>query len=187
MATQAKIQVSRSSRVSSPKARASYPHVFKPTAFQGEGEPKFSISLLVHKSEKDFIEKLKGAQAQAIKELYPTKVPVNFEHWGIADGDEGNDEVAKGHWVIKASNKQRPRVVDAQGSDILDELEVYGGCYVRASLNAKAYGTSQKGGVTLELNVVQKIADGTPFGGAAKAMQDAISELGAYDADDEAW
>lgn len=182
MAT-AKIQVTRSNRVNTPKARASYPHVFKPTAFQGEGEPKYSISLLVPKSEKEFIEKLKGAQAQAIKELYPTKMPANFEHWGIVDGDELDDQSAKGNWVVKASNKQRPRIVDAQGADILDELEVYGGCYVRASLNAKAYGTSQKGGVTLELNVVQKVADGTPFGGAAKAMADAVSELGAYDAD----
>ena len=102
-------------------------------------------------------------------------------------GDEVDDPAAKGNWVIKASNKQRPRIVDANSAEILDELEVYGGCYVRASLNAKAYGTSQKGGVTLELNVVQKVADGTPFGGAAKAMTDAVNELGAYEGSGEDW
>ena len=187
MATAAKIQVTRSSRVNSPKARASYPHIFKPTAFQGEGDPKYSISLLVPKAEKKFIDDLRAAQDAAIKELYPTKVPANFERWGITDGDELDDQAAKGNWVIKASNKQRPRIVDANSAEILDELEVYGGCYVRASLNAKAYGTSQKGGVTLELNVVQKVGDGTPFGGAAKAMTDAVNELGAYEASGEDW
>ena len=83
MATAAKIQVTRSSRVNSPKARASYPHIFKPTAFQGEGDPKYSISLLVPKAEKKFIEELRAAQDAAVKELYPTKVPTNFERWGI--------------------------------------------------------------------------------------------------------
>lgn len=178
------IKVTRSNRVNTSKARASYPHVFKPTAFQGEGEPKFSISMLVPKSDKDTIEKIELAQKQATKELYPTKVPQNFETWGVSDGDESNDPAASGCWIVKASNKMKPRVVDSSGGDILDETEVYGGCYVRASIVAKAYGTSNKGGVTLELLVVQKVSDGEPFGGAARAMNDAVDELGAYTEDD---
>jgi len=181
MATTPTIKVTRSDRINLPKSRLSYPHLFKPTAFQGEGEPKFSASFLVPKSEKEFIAKLKGAQDQAIKELYGAKKPQNFETWGIADGDDTDDEAAKGCWIIKASNKTKPKVVDAKGTDILDELDVYGGCYARASVQAKAYGTAAKGGVTLELLVVQKVGDGTPFGGAAKAMSAAVDELGAYE------
>jgi hypothetical protein len=48
------------------------------------------------------------------------------------------------------------------------------------AIQAKAYGTPAKGGVTLELLVVQKVADGEPFGGVAKSMAAAKDELGAY-------
>ena len=190
MATAPKIQVTRSARINTPKARASYPHVFKPTAFQNEGEPKYSLTMLVPKEEKEFMVNLRALQDAAVKELYPSKAPANFERWGVADGDEADDETTAGCWIIKASNKSKPMAVDSGGTQILDELEIYGGCYVRASINAKAYGTNAKGGVTFELNVVQKVGDGEPFGGAAKAMKAAAEELGAYQeegASGDAW
>lgn len=180
MAQPATIKTARSGRINLPKSRLSYPHVFKPSAFNGEGEPKFSASFYVPKAEKEFIASLRSLQEDAVKELYGSKKPQNFETWGIADGDDTDDEAAKGCYIVKASNKVKPKVVDWRGSDILDELEVYGGCYARASVQAKAYGTPAKGGVTLELLVVQKVADGTPFGGAAKAMSAAVDELGEY-------
>lgn len=181
MANTPTIRVERSERITVPKSRASYPHLFKPTAFQGEGEPKYSVSFLVPKSEAEFIARLRAAQDAAVKALYGAKKPGNFETWGITDGDDGEDEAATGCWIVKASNKQKPRVVDSTGQDILDELDVYGGCYARASIVAKAYGSSNKGGVTLELLVFQKVADGPAFGGAAKAMSAAVEELGAYE------
>lgn len=181
MAQPASIKVTRSDRVIVPKARLSYPHVFKPSAFQGEGEPKYSACFLVPKAEKDFYKAVKAAQTRAVDELYGAKKPQNFETWGIADGDEADDSTAAGCWVIKASNRIKPKVVDAKGVEIIDETDVYGGCYARASVQAKAYGTNQKGGVTLELLVVQKVADGTPFGGAAKSMANALDELGVFE------
>jgi len=180
MAQVATVKVTRSERVIVPKARLSYPHVFKPTAFQGEGEPKFSASFLVPKSDKEFYKLITAAQEAAVKELYGAKKPQNFETWGVQDGDKLEDEAANGHWVVKASNKAKPKVVDAQGTAILDEVDVYGGCYVRGVVNAKAYGTAAKGGVTLELLVVQKVGDGEPFSGAAKAMSAAVEDLGEY-------
>lgn len=174
------IKIERSKRINTPKGRLSYPHVFTPTSFQGQGDAKYSVSLLIPKSEKTFVAELKAAQEAATDALYPTKKPQNFEVWGLADGDDSTDPAAANCWILKASNKAKPRVVDAQGQDILDPLEVYGGAYGRLSINAKAYGTATKGGVSLELNVVQKVSDGEAFGGAAKAQSDAVSELGAY-------
>ena len=56
------IKVTRSARLVSPKGRASYPHVFKPTAFQEDGEPKYSTMLAFPKaSSKAFIEQVKTA------------------------------------------------------------------------------------------------------------------------------
>jgi hypothetical protein len=177
-----KIEVKRSDRAISPKGRCSYPHLFKPSAFQGEGEPKYSVSLIVTKDAagKAFIAKIKELQAAAIKELYGAKMPQNFETWGVSEGGE-EDPTTKGCWIVKGSNKNRPAVIDARGTQILDELELYGGCYGRINVNAKAYGAPAKGGVTLELNVFQKIEDGEPFGGAEKAKQAAVTEMGAYE------
>lgn len=174
------IKVERSKRINTPKGRISYPHVFTPTSFQGQGDAKYSVSLLIPKTEKTFEAELKAAQEAATDALYPTKKPTNFEVWGLSDGDDSTDPAAAGCWILKASNKAKPRVVDAQGQDVLDPLEIYGGAYGRLSINCKAYGTSSKGGVSVELNVVQKVADGTAFGGAAKAQNDAVNELGAY-------
>ena len=179
---QSGVKVIRSVRLISPKGRLSYPHLFKPTAFQGEGEPKFSCSIYIDKTAgKQFVADVKKLQEKALKELYPEKFPQNLERWGISDGDEGEDQAAKGCWIIKSSNKSRPAVLDADGTEILEELAAYGGCYGRVNICAKAYGTTSKGGVTLELNVFQKIADGEPFGGAEKAKQSAMAEMGAYE------
>lgn len=188
------IQVKRSERLISPKGRATYPHVFKASAFQGEGDPKFSIGLMLDKkvpSTKEFIAKVKAAQESALTDLYAKKLPGNLERWGISDGDgltlkNGDpDPTTAGMWVIKGTSKNRPAVIDATGTEIMDELEVYGGCYGRVNICAKAYGTPAKGGVTLELNVFQKIADGPAFGGAEKAKQSALAEMGAYDEEEE--
>lgn len=179
------IKVTRSDRVILPKSRLSYPHVFKPSSFQGEGEAKYSASFLLPKSEVDAYKALRAAQDAATNELYGAKKPQNFEVWGISDGDESEDPAATGCWIVKGSNKTKPKTIDAKGVEIIDELEVYGGCYARASMQAKAYGTPAKGGVTLELLVVQKIADGEPFGGAAKAIKASADELGAYEMTEE--
>jgi hypothetical protein len=180
------IQVKRSARFVTPKGRVSYPHIFKPTAFQGEGEPKFSCSLYIEKNNagNEAAKAIKRLQEQALTELYPTKRPTNLEVWGLTDGDETDDPSAAGCWIVKASNKSRPGVVDRSSTAIIDESEVYGGCYGRINLCAKAYGTGNKGGVTLELVAFQKVEDGEPFGGAAKAVAAAVNEFGAFD-DDE--
>ena len=190
MATPATIQVKRSARLISPKGRASHPHLFKPSAFQDKGEAKYSTILMLEKSvaaNKDFIAKVRTAQDAALADLYGKKLPENLERWGVTDGDTAVDSEgnaipgAAGHWLIKAGNKAKPAIIDAQGTEILDELSVYGGCYGRVNVCAKAYGTPAKGGVTLELNVFQKISDGPAFGGAEKAKQAALAEMGAYD------
>lgn len=183
------IQVKRSDRIISIKGRCSYPHLFKASKFaDGEGDPKFSVSLLIDKKasgSKDFIAKIKAAQEAALVELYGKKFPQNLERWGVTDGDDGEDVTAHGHWIIKASSKNRPAVIDGQGTEILDEMSVYGGCYGRINFCAKSYGTPAKGGVSLELNVFQKISDGEAFGGAEKAKQSALAEMGAYEEENE--
>jgi len=170
------IRVERSARAVTPVGRASYPSIFQAKAFNESSEPKYSIQVLIPKSD-PFVDVARALQGEALEALYGKKLPVNLERWGIVDGDDSDSTLTAGYWVIKATSKTRPAVVDANKEPILDPDEVYGGCDIRASICAKAYGTASKGGVSFELVAVQKVGDNTPFGGAEAARAAAVSEF----------
>ena len=85
-----------------------------------------------------------------------------------------------GHWLITASRAKKsgaPKVVDQQMQQILDEGELYAGCYARMSVHAYAYAPTKenpqiKTGVSFGLNNVQKVADGEPLGGMSSRPED---------------
>jgi len=170
----------RSARFVTLEGKMSYPTLFEPRGFQGS-EPKYSCSILLDKSDPgitECLESLESMQEEAIQATFEGgKTPRNFERWGITDGDELDDPTAQGHWVVKASNKSKPACVGPDKEEILQASEIYGGAMGRLNIVAKAYGTKTKGGVTYELLAVQKTGDGTPFGGAAKAVADAVSDF----------
>jgi hypothetical protein len=173
------IKIGRSGRYVTPEGRLSYPNVLEPTSYQGN-DPKYSCSILLDKQDdgtEETIAKLEELQEEATAIIYPDKKPRNFERWGIVDGDELDDENMHGHWIIKASNKAKPAVVDADKNEILDGNEVYGGCFGRINIAGKAYGNKTQGGVTFELLACQVTKDGPAFGGAQAAIQAAKDEF----------
>ncbi|MGV8846404.1 DUF2815 family protein [Tessaracoccus sp.] len=169
------------------KARTSYCHVLEAYSNSPDQAPKFSTVLLIPKSDKTTMKKLREAQANALKNgektVFKGKIPAN---WGdtIHDGDEDadlerNPEYA-GCWYLSVSAKTRPGVVDQALNPITDTTEMYSGCYVRASLNAFAYSQSGNKGVSFGLNNIQKMADGEPLGGRSRAEDD-FEELDSED------
>jgi hypothetical protein len=70
------------------------------------------------------------------------------------------------------STKQKPGVVDEKVQPIVEEGEIYGGCYVRASLSVYAYDQSGNKGVSFGLRNIQKVGDGEAFGGRTRAEDD---------------
>lgn len=178
MATSSNIKVERSARFISPKGRASYPHLFTPQAFEG-GDPKYQLTLMLPKGDvaDNYLVTLRKSQESAISALYPKKKPAQFDQFGVNDGDDNDDPEMHGHWLIKATNKARPACVDRNGQEIVESSVIYGGCYVRANICAKAYGTPSKGGVSLELVAVQFIEDGTPFSASMRAISEGANEF----------
>lgn len=172
------IKVERSARFISPKARASYPHLFTPQAFE-DGEPKYQLTLMVPKNDigNKYIELLRAKQAEATAALYPKKVPASFDRYGVNDGDDNDDPEMHGHWLVKSTNRVKPSCVHKDGSEIVEQTAIYGGCYVRANICAKAYGTPSKGGAALELVAVQFLEDGTPFSAAMRATTEGANEF----------
>lgn len=157
------------------KVRLSYVHLFQPHASQEGQEPKYSVSILIPKSDKDTVAKINAAVEAAKdsgKTLWGGKVPPGLKT-PLRDGDvERDSDEYKGHYFINCNSKQRPNVVDASVQPILDATEVYSGCYGRVSLNFYPYNASGNRGVGAGLQNVQKLADGDPLSGRSRAEDD---------------
>ena len=85
----------------------------------------------------------------------------------------------KGHYIlnVKASASYKPDVVDGQLNPIRDQSEIYSGMYARVLINFFPYFNSGKKGISVSFSNVQKVADGTPLGGAPKKSADVFGEV----------
>ena len=158
------------------KVRLSYVHIFTPTAIADGQEPKYSVSVLIKKSDKETLKKIKAA-VEAAKQLgtsqWGGKIPANLKT-PLRDGDEERPDQPEyaGHYFLNASSKQKPGVVDKQLNAILDSTEVYSGCYGRVSINFYPFNQAGNKGVACGLNNVQKLEDGDYLGGRSRAEDD---------------
>lgn len=162
------------------KVRLSYCHLFEAYAnAEHGGDPKYSTVILVPKTDKATINKIKAAQQAALElgksSKFNGSIPKMWKNT-FRDGDEEadldkNPEYA-GHMFMTVSNKTKPGVVDGQLNPILDQTELYSGCYARVSINAFAFNVSGNKGVSFGLNHVQKLGDGEPLGSFTKPEDD---------------
>lgn len=153
------------------KGRLSYAYVWEPREQDGQ-EPKYSVSFLIPKYDKETLKKfnaaLEAAKAKGAAKKWEGKIPTNLK-LPLRDGDEEADEKGEaylGHFFFNATSKDAPGIVDAQRNPIFDKAEVYSGCYARLSVSLYPYNTNGNRGVAVGLNHIQKIADGEPLGGA---------------------
>lgn len=159
------------------KCRLSYSHVWDAVSIDGNSEPKFGACIIIPKSDKVTIKKIKAAVEAAIQEgvksKWRGKKPVNLK-LPLRDGDEErpDDEAFAGCYFLNANSKTRPGIVDLAKHDIMDTSEVYSGCYCRFSINFYPFSTSGNNGVAAGLNNIQKVADGAPLGGRSRAEDD---------------
>lgn len=181
-----------STKVITGKVRFSFCHIFEPQAPLNGGDPKYSVTLLIPKSDTATLDKIKAAMADA-RELYckkngaaalPPKPNTTLHDGdGLRPGGDPFGPECKGCYVITVSSKQKPVVVDAFRNEISNPSEVYSGCYGRASINFYGYNTAGKKGISAGLLSIQKLSDGEPFGtvGSADDFNDGYSEAGADD------
>ena len=171
------------------KARASYVHVFQPQApLGGTGDPKYSVTLLIPKSDVATINliyaEIERAKQEGLQRVFNGVMPAVLA-LPVYDGDgkrpNGEDcgEECRGHMVLRASSKEQPSVVDAGIQPILNPADVYSGCYIRASISFYAYNQAGNRGVGCGLNAVQKICDGEPLT-ARVTPQEAFGGKNAY-------
>lgn len=166
---QAVQNVKQSTKVITGKVRFSYVNVFQPRAVADGQEPKYSVTLLIPKSDKKTLEKIHAAIEAAKeqgKERWGGRIPANLRT-PLRDGDEERPDQPefRGMYFINATSKYKPGIVDKDLNPILDPTEFYSGCYGRASINFYPYNVSGNKGVSAGLNNLQKLHDGEMLGG----------------------
>lgn len=163
-------------KVTTGKVRFSYAHVFEPNAINEGDTPKYSVSLIIPKSDKRTIKKIEDA-IEAAKELGKTgkwggKLPKKLK-LPLRDGDEEkDDEVYENAFFVNASSTNKPGIVDKDLERVMDKEEFYSGCYGRASLNFYPFSVSGNNGVACGLNNLQKLEDGDALSGGSRAEDD---------------
>lgn len=172
-------------RVITGKARLSFPHLFEPWASDPKDSPKYSVMVLIPKSDTVTIQKLREAENEVKdekKDVWGGKIPSNLKS-SIHDGDAESEDherfpERKGHWYFTANSsaKYRPGVVDRSVQPILDQSEVYSGVYAKVSVTAFAYNTRGNQGVGLGLNNVQVLGGGDNLGGGLSAAAEFDAE-----------
>lgn len=172
------------------KVRFSYVNIFKSRAFREGQDAKYSICLLIPKSDKATLHKLTVAMDEAVQEgissKWGGKKPKNL-HLPLRDGDEERAEEApeyEGMMFLNANSTTKPGIVDKDLNEILDPDEVYSGCWGRASLNFFPYDSNGNRGVGVGLNNIQKLKDGDRLG-AARASAESDFGDGFEDDDEE--
>ena len=159
----------------------SYLNVNEPKVPLGGGTPKYSVSLIIPKSDTVTVAKIRAA-IQAAYEDGQSKLKGNSKFvpaledikTPLRDGDKDRkgDEAYQNSWFVNANSTTKPGVVDADRQPILDSSELYSGIIGRASINFYAFNSSGNRGIACGLNNIQKLSDGTPLGGHSRAEDD---------------
>ncbi len=173
-------------KVTTGKVRLSYANIWQARAINEGDEPKYSVSLIIPKSDKATLTKIQNAIKTAKiegKEKLVNKqgiIPENTRT-PLRDGDtdetKAGDPAYAGCYFLNCNSKQRPKIVDRNVEPILDEEMVYSGCYARVSLNFYAYNFNGNKGVAAGLGNIQFLADGEPLGGSSRPEDDFADDL----------
>lgn len=182
--------------ITGPNTRWSYANVWEAKSING-GTPKYSVSLIIPKSDTKTVEKIKAAIEAAYKEgesklkgngrsvlapdaraaLSAIKNPLcDGDLERLAGGFRPDDEAYANSYFVNANSATAPGIVDADCNPILERSEVYSGVYGRASINFYAFNSNGNKGIACGLNNLQKLRDGEPLGGKSRAEDDFDTE-----------
>ena len=155
--------------------RFSFVNVWEPKSINGS-DPKYSISLIISKSDKKTVAAIQKAIEAAKQDglaKFGGKIPANLKT-PLRDGDidRPDDPNYEDCYFINTNSKDAPQIVDAKIQPILERSEVYSGCYGKVSINFYAFNTNGNRGIAAGLGNVQKLSDGESLGGKSRAEDD---------------
>ena len=159
--------------------RICYANIWEAKSILGS-EPKFSVSCLFDKDDKDTIaliqKAIDAAKEQGKSKCWGGKIPTGSSfklplHDG--DVDRADDEAYEGMMYVNATSKDAPQIVGRKKQPITDPMEVGSGDYCMVTINFypfNANGASK--GVAAGLSNIQLAAHGERLSGRVSADKD---------------
>ena len=166
--------------ITGPDTRWSYANVWEAKSING-GTPKFSVSLIIPKSDTKTVAKVNAAIEAAyhegeskLKGNGKSVPPMAAIKTPLRDGsiERPDDPAYENAYFINANSATAPGIVDVDRNPILTRSEVYSGVYGRASISFYAFNSNGNKGIACGLNNLQKVRDGEPLGGKVSAESD---------------
>lgn len=155
----------------------------RPPKDNPQGTPKYSVTLLIPKTDTVTIADIRNSILAAAEAAAPGvwkgfRLPDERLFSILHDGDGVNNSgkpygpECKGHWVLAANTTMKPDVVDQSNINVsLAPTDIYSGMYGRVTL--RFYGTDKGGNkMCCGLGNVMKTRDGEPLSGGASAASD---------------
>ena len=155
--------------------RVSYVNVFKPRPPpKGQhGDPKYSLAVLVPKTDKAQIKEIEATILEVAKDAFGPTADKLIKGGKVnsiwRDGDLETDKQGyAGHMFFNVSANRKPGLVDVNRQPIEDPETFYSGCYAQVSVTFYSY-KEPKSGVSAGLNNIRKIKDGERLDGRKEA------------------
>lgn len=189
-----------STKVKTGEVRFSFAHIFEPHAFNDDSPKKYSLSLIIPKSDKKTLKAIEEAYKEAVQEgvdkfgkafaskASPLIRPIGSNYGLLKDADQdgtlSDNPAYQNSYIMALKSNTAPQVLavetgkgtlltkDNGGPDI-----VYSGCYGKVTLTVYPF-SKVSTGVTAALNNVLKTKDGQRFNGWKSAAEDFGDDFG---------
>lgn len=166
----------RSEKLMTPEFRVSFPYVFEPSKNMADPTKpgKYAVTMLFQKGA-DLREMQKAVADVVVQKFGPDKAKwprLRLPFRDQADKADKFKGYEPGAVFVTATSKDRPGLVDASVTKIINPEDFYAGCYARATVNAYYYDQAGNKGVAFGLMNIQKTKDGEPLGDRANAEAD---------------
>lgn len=175
-----------SNRVVTGVVRGSYLKVFKaelPKTAKPGDVPKFGMTVLIPKTDTATLGRIAAAQDTAISIKWPGKRPAKIDIT-LHDGDlprpstgESFGPECAGHMVMALNTKNKPKILDREGNEVIDPGAINSGDYFKVSMGFFGYEVSGKRGVSAGLNSLLFWEKGESLGGSSRAEDDFADDL----------
>lgn len=168
------------SSIMTPYGILSFPSLFTPRAPAEGAEPRFSVNLVFNDKAQKSTEyaMMQKAVLACAKEAFGDDVKLDSLRLPFRDaGEKDYQGYNDGDAFVNAWSKQKPGLVDAQRSEILDPSDIWPGQLARATIKPFAYNVSGNRGVSFALNNVQIVKKDMPRLDGRKAAADEFTDV----------
>lgn len=166
--------------LTTPYGLLSFPNLFTPRSPAENTEPRYSINLVFDEKAQKSPEytAMQKAVIACAKEAFGDKVNMKSLRTPFRDaGEKEYQGYNDGDMFISAWTKQKPGLVNAQRSEILDPNDVWPGQLARATIKPFSYDVSGNKGISFSLNNVQIVKKDMPRLDGRKAAEDDFDEV----------